>query len=72
MFGKDPQVTLEPRQKAAKELMLNDSMDHLNNGKSVVLDWGFWKQAEREIIRENLKVKVIKSNCGTLQQQSHS
>ena len=52
MFGKDPQVPLEPRQKSAKNKIIKMSLESLDNHKGIILDWGFWKEEERRNIRK--------------------
>lgn len=51
LFGKDPQIPLEPREREAKDIMIAEALGLLRTNKSVILDWGFWKEKERSEIR---------------------
>lgn len=47
-FGRDSKPEYQAREKATKEDLLEKIKFILSEGKSVILDWGFWKKAERE------------------------
>jgi predicted kinase len=46
-----PEGTYPEAEKETKELLTNRLIEYLKEGKSVVLDWGFWKKEERDRIK---------------------
>lgn len=60
-------------------MLLDRVISLISDGKSVILDWGFWKKKEREMIREkmmncraNVKLIYFKVNREEMEKRINS
>lgn len=55
LFGKDfPSEKYSFFEEETKKMLFVKAIDLINDNKSVILDWGFWKKEEREEMRTRL------------------
>lgn len=59
LFGKDAGENHDLYVERAEKYLFEKSVELVNTGIDVVLDWGFWQKSERDFAREFYKSKGI-------------